>query len=165
MAEAQLSVGEEKTWGNPFSCTGGVANGFSTSEDFTSGEFDRWCDQGYQKQEIKQVADNPGDVSIFRAFDAASSQTYRVTASCKLNGVSGDFRGRAKIAAWNGNQLQEWTVDNTDPAGGFATITRDSGALPTGTNKVKVNFRAHSHGSGAPYGVAVLEWLKFKRLS
>lgn len=165
MAEPELDPGQEKVWGNPFSCTNGVANGFSTSSDFSADEFNRWCDSGYQKQEILQKATHGGDVSIFRSFDARPNQKYRIEATCKINGASGDFRARAKIAAWGGgSQLDEWIVDLTDKDGPFVVIIRESTLTPSNTSNIRANFRAHAHMSGEPYGVAVLKELRFKRL-
>lgn len=142
-----------------------MADNFQTASDFPSGDIRRWVESGYQKQEIKASATTGGDVSIFRVFDAAPYQVYRVRASCKLNGASGDFRGRVKVAWWGGGtQLGERNADNSEKEGGFKVIEAGTPRLDQGTTNVRMNFRAHAHMSADAYGVAVCEWVEITRL-
>jgi hypothetical protein len=135
-------------------------------------------------QEIFTTSDSDkrsGDVSIYRTYRARRTDRYRVTVRVDLRGVSGDFRGRLKVAPWNGNDAftndekfidicspdsdrnnGECVVEDNDQFQVLSFVARD---FPRGTDNIRIAWRARETRDEDAAGVAVLDWIKYERIN
>lgn len=148
----------------------GIDEGYFITRDFADSEVNNWTSSNLQYFRIQSAADNNGDNAMFRSFSASNNQSYKATATLKLtdmdlSGGSLSFRGRLKVAAWDGNeQLKECNaILDTSAGTGYHTITTGTCRMPLLTDTVRIRVGANLQHP-ASFGTVVVSNLKFERL-
>jgi hypothetical protein len=146
----------------------GVALGCQITgpQDFPSGGYKHWLENGRQKVRIEKSATSNGDAGICRHFSVRPGEEYRLTAKVQLLAKSGQAKARVNMAAQrkDNSQVKEFNANPLEVIAPKAAIRTARALIPDGTQSLSVRVKFHTDKPGE-FCEGEIYSMKLERLS